>query len=311
MDGTDFYDVLGVKRTATQEEIKRAYRKLARKYHPDVNTEAGADAKFKEAGEAFSVLSDPEKRAQYDAGGTAGFRPGSGSDFTPPPGWEQGYAFTGHPQGADHAAFGDIFEDILRSAGDQQGFSARQGGQDQHAKIVLDLADSYSGATRILTLRMPHLDAQGHVGLIDRNVSVHVPKGVVEGQHIRLKGQGLPGAKTSGDLFLEVGFAPHPLFRLDGRDVYLDLPITPWEAALGGKITMPTPTGQVDLKIPKNARSGQRLRLKGRGLPAPVAGDLYAVLKIVNPPVASAKARAFYEQMAREVSFDPRAKMGG
>lgn len=311
MDRDAYYKVLGVERTASADEIKRAYRKLARKYHPDVNPDPEADVKFKQAGEAFAVLGDAEKRAEYDAG-PAGFQPGSGSDFTPPPGWEQGFSFTGHPDGADHAAFGDFFEDIMRGAGGRGGARAQQGGQDQHAKITLDLTDVFAGATRVLTLRMPQMDAQGRLALVDRNISVTVPKGIQAGQHIRLKGQGMPGMGqgAAGDLFLEVAFAPHPLYRVDGRDLYLDLPVTPWEAALGGKVKMPTPTGKVDLKIPKNAKSGQKLRLKGRGLPAPVAGDFYAVLKIVNPPVASSKAREFYEQMAREVSFDPRAEMG-
>ena len=312
MGGKTYYDVLKVASSASQDEIKRAYRKLARKYHPDVNSDEGADAKFKEAGAAFAVLGDAEKRAEYDAGGSTGFRPAGGQDFTPPPGWDQGYSFTGHPGSTDQAAFGDMFEEILRGAGRSGGFSAQQGGQDQHAKIMLDLVDVIEGGTRVLTLRMPHVDAQGRVGTIDRNISVSVPKGIAEGQHIRLKGQGQPaiGQGPAGDLFLEVTLAPHPLFRLDGRDIYLDLPITPWEAALGGKVKMPTPSGQVDLTIPKNAKAGQKLRLKGRGVPGPVAGNLYAVLKIVNPPVTSAKVQEFYEQMAREVSFDPRVKMG-
>lgn len=312
MDRIAYYDILGVDRTAGPDEIKRAYRKLARKYHPDVNSDPDADAKFKQAGEAFAVLGNAQKRAEYDAGGPDRFQPGDGAASSPPPGWEQGFSFTGHPDSGDHAAFGDFFEDIMRDAAKGQGFRAQHGGQDQHARITLELSDVYEGATRSLTLRMPQLDPQGRLQMVDRKISVTVPKGVQAGQHIRLKGQGMPGLgqAAAGDLFLEVAFAPHPLYRVDGRDLYLDLPVTPWEAALGGKVKMPTPTGKVDITIPKNAKSGQKLRLKGRGIPASVAGDFFAVLKIVNPPVASTKARAFYEQMAREIRFDPRAEMG-
>lgn len=312
MEHQDYYEVLGVDRSATQDEVKRAYRKLARKYHPDVNPDQDADAKFKAAGEAFAVLGDAEKRADFDAGGTDPVQSYSGDSATPPPGWEQGFSFKDDPGGAPHAAFSDVFEEILRGRGQHGGFSGSSENQDQHAKIALDLTDVYEGASRILSLRTPQVDGQGRVGMVDRNISVSVPKGILEGQHIRLKGQGKSGAGRggAGDLFLEVAFSAHPLYRVDGRDVFLDLPITPWEAALGGKIKMPTPGGAVELNIPKNAKTGQRLRLKGRGIPAPIAGDFYAILKIVNPPVASVKAQEFYEKMAREVSFDPRMEMG-
>ncbi|EPX80122.1 DnaJ C-terminal domain-containing protein [Litoreibacter arenae] len=316
MDYKDYYKALGVERTATQDEIKRAYRKLARKYHPDVNTEDGADAKFKEAGEAFAVLGDAEKRAAYDQ---LGAEPqGGGQGFRPPPDWDQRYHFSERPHGAggpDDAAFSDFFENLFRSGSRAEGFTSRRqaAGQDQHARVVLDLEDAYHGTTRVLTMQSPEMDDAGRLVMKNRSVSVKIPKGVREGQHIRLKGKGSPGfgGGPAGDLFLEVSFAPHPTYRIDGRDIYVDLPVAPWEAALGGKISMPTPAGEVGVTVPKNARAGQKLRLKGRGLPGKRAGDLYAVLKIVNPPKINDKARALYEQMAQEMKFDPRKNMEG
>ena len=314
MDYKDYYKALGVDRTATQDEIKKAYRKLARKYHPDVNADQDADAKFKEAGEAFAVLGDAEKRAAYDALGAEPPRGGQG--FRPPPDWEQGYQFSDPPHGAggpEDAAFSDFFENLFRSGARAEGRTSgmRAAGQDQHARVTLDIGDAFSGTSRVLTMRVPEMDDAGRMVLKDRNVSVKIPKGVREGQHIRLKGKGSPGigGGPAGDLFLEVAFAPHPTYRIDGRDIYVDLPVTPWEASLGGKVTMPTPGGEVGITIPENARTGQKLRLKGRGLPGKLAGDLYAVLKIVNPPTTTQAGQALYEQMAKEMSFDPRKSM--
>jgi curved DNA-binding protein len=314
MDYKDYYKALGVDRTASQDEIKKAYRKLARKYHPDVNPDGDADAKFKAAGEAFAVLGDDEKRAAYDDLGSA--PQGGGQGFRPPPNWKQGYQFSEPPTGAggpDDAAFSDFFENLFRSGSRSEGFSSRMqaAGQDQHARVTLDIGDAFAGTSRVLTMRAPEMDEAGRMVLKDRSISVKIPEGVHEGQHIRLKGKGLPGigGGPAGDLFLEVAFAPHPTYRIDGRDIYVDLPVTPWEAALGGKVAMPTPSGEVGLTVPKNARTGQKLRLKGRGLPGRIAGDLYAVLKIVNPPVTSDAGQALYQQMAKEMSFDPRADM--
>jgi len=315
MDYKNYYKSLGVDRTATQDEIKRAYRKLARKYHPDVNSDEDADAKFKEAGEAFAVLGDVEKRAAYD--GLGAEPQGGGQGFRPPPNWEQNYQFSDPPHGAggpDDAAFSDFFENMFRSGSRSEGFSSRMqtAGQDQHARVTLDIGDAFRGTSRVLTMRVPEMDDAGRIVLKDRNISVKIPKGVHEGQHIRLKGKGAAGigGGPAGDLFLEVAFAAHPTYRIDGRDIHVDLPVTPWEAALGGKVAMPTPGGEVGITIPKNARTGQKLRLKGRGLPGKRPGDLYAVLKIVNPPVTSDEGRALYEQMAKEISFDPRKSMG-
>jgi curved DNA-binding protein len=317
MDYKDYYKILGVERTATQDEIKRAYRKLARKYHPDVNKEADAETKFKEAGEAYEVLKDPEKRAAYDQ---LGSNWQAGQEFRPPPGWDSGFEFSGGGYTeADADSFSDFFENLFGGARGgpgggrtyrRQEFHAQ--GQDHHARIEVSLKDAYEGATRTITLHAPEVDAAGHVVVKDRTIRVTIPKGITAGQHIRLAGQGSPGMGQgrAGDLFLEVQFQQDKVFEVDGRDVYVDLPIAPWEAALGGKVKVPTPAGTVELSVPKGARSGQKLRLKGRGIPSKQPGDLYAVLQIVVPPADSAKATELYEQMARDMKFNPRARLG-
>jgi curved DNA-binding protein len=318
MEYKDYYKILGVERGATQDEIKRAYRKLARASHPDVNKEAGAEAKFKEAGEAYEVLKDPEKRAAYDELG-ANWK--QGQEFRPPPNWDAGFEFSGggYTQ-ADASQFSDFFEGLfggMRGArGGGAGFGTRREfhaqGEDHHAKIEIDLADAYTGAKRAITLRMPEVDAQGHVTVKDRTLNVTIPKGIREGQHIRLAGQGAPGMGKgpAGDLYLEVRFAPDPIYRVEGKDVYLDLPIAPWEAALGASIKAPTPSGPVMLKVPPNSTKGRTMRLKGRGLPGSPPGDLHAVLKIVLPPADTDKAKEVYKEMERELPFDPRAGLG-
>lgn len=316
MDYKDYYEILGLERTATQDDIKRAYRKLARKYHPDVNKEADAETKFKEAGEAYEVLKDPEKRAAYDQLG-ANWQ--AGQEFRPPPGWDEGFEFSGGGfEGTDQAAFSDFFENLFgrgraRGGGGytRQEFHAH--GQDHQARISIDLRDAYQGATRTISLRAPEVDDDGHVSVRERSIRVKIPKGITEGQHIRLAGQGTPGVGQgrAGDLYLEIQFQPDPTYTVEGRDVFLNLPIAPWEAALGGKVKCPTPGGTVDLTVPKNARTGQKLRLRGRGIPGTPDGDLYAVLQIAVPPAVTEEDRAFYEKMAQDMNFDPRAKLGG
>lgn len=308
MDHRDYYETLGLKRDASPEEVRKAYRKLARKYHPDVALEPDAETRFKEVNEAFEVLKDPERRRAYDQLGQA--KPHS-QRYQPPPGWEGGFKFSeAAPVGGE--TFSDLFETLFRRGADPSGLGGGRV-QDSHARIQIDVEDSYRGATRQLRLRMPVVDATGSVSVEDRNVSVVIPKGIREGQHIRLTGRGMPtfdGGKA-GDLFLEVSFAAHPFYRVLGADLYLDLPIAPWEAALGAKIVMPTPGGKVELQIPKNARTGQKLRLKGRGLPGPSPGDIFATLKIVNPKVSTEEARALFERMAKEMPFDPRSELEG
>ena len=318
MEFEDYYKIMGIKRDATQDEIKRAYRKLARKYHPDVSKEADAEEKFKRLGEAYEVLKDPEKRSAYDQ---LGKNWKAGQDFNPPPGWDAGFEFSGGgftgAGGGDSQAYSDFFESLFgRRAGGFTGSAGRGDfharGQDHHAKVLIDLEDAYHGATRHITLQVPELDPGGHVVTRKRTLKVRIPKGVKQGQQIRLAGQGAPGMGQggSGDLYLEIEFKPHPFYRVEGRDVYLDLSVAPWEAALGGKVKVPTPAGVLDLKIPPGSTSGKKMRLKGKGIPGKQPGDFYVQLKIVLPPSDSEKARAFYENMKQELPFNPRAALG-
>jgi curved DNA-binding protein len=312
MEFKDYYAVMGVARDATQDEIKRAYRKLARKYHPDVSKEPDAEGRFKELGEAYEVLKDPEKRAAYDQLGR-GFR--AGEEFHPPPGWDAGFEFSrGGFEAGDAAAFSEFFESLFGGlrGGATRSASFRARGQDHHAKVLVDLEDSLHGATRAITLRTPELTPDGRVTIREHALNVRIPKGVRPGQQIRLAGQGGAGAGKSpaGDLYLEVEFRPHPLYRVDGTDLYLDLPVAPWEAALGATVTAPTPAGPVELKIPAGSTPGRKLRLKGRGIPAREPGDLYVVLQIVLPRADSEPARELYRRMQQELNFDPRAGLG-
>ena len=316
MDYKDYYKILGVQRGATQDEIKRAYRKLARKYHPDVSKEANAEEKFKELQEANEVLKDPEKRAAYDQLGSQWRQ---GQQFTPPPDWGTGFEHSrSHGFGGDDAGFSDFFSSLFGARG---GFAGGGGGPrgrgfatagDSHtARIQIDLEDAFRGGTQTIELKSPQLSDDGHVTVQPRTLKVNIPSGVMEGQQIRLAGQGSPGVGggPAGDLFLEIGLRPHRLFKVEGRDITVNLPVTPWEAALGATVQTPTLAGPVDLRIPAGAKSGQRLRLKGRGLPASTPGDQYVEIRIVTPPATTPEARAFYEKMQQELPFDPRADM--
>ena len=339
MEFKDYYKVLGVERSASADEIKRAYRKLARKYHPDINKEAGAEDKFKEVSEAYEVLSDAEKRKAYDQFG-ANWK--EGQNFRPPPGWEEQYGFGGaHPGGGQAGAggfgsggfggnasdFSDFFETLFGKAGRARGgaggfsgFSSRGGGggirmkgEDVHARVTIDLADAYNGAQRAISLRIPEQDASGRVTYREKTLNVRIPKGVKEGQHIRLKGQGGPGigGGPAGDLLMEIHFRPDTRFKAEGRDVYLDLPAAPWEAALGAKVKVPMPGGgTLEVKIPAGSQCGRKLRLKGKGIPGKIPGDFYVVIQVVLPPADTGKAKELYEQMKRELDFNPRAGLG-
>ena len=315
MEFKDYYKLMGVERDATQDQIKRAYRKLARKYHPDVSKEPDAEARFKEVGEAYEVLKDPEKRAAYDQLG-ANWK--AGSDLNPPPDWDAGFEFGGGGYtGGDSANYSDFFESLFG-----QGFSSAQGGrarggfhargEDHHAKVFINIEDAFHGATRGITLRHPELDKSGHVINREHTLNVKIPKGVKEGQRIRLSGQGAPGMGKgpAGDLYLEIDFNPHSIYRVEGRDLTLDLPVAPWEAALGATVKTPTPEGSVDLKIPAGTRSGQKLRLKGRGIPGTPPGDIYVIPQIALPAADSEAAKALYRKMEQELAFNPRSKLG-
>lgn len=308
----DYYETLGVKRDATQDQIKNAYRKLARKFHPDVSKEADAEARFKEMGEAYKVLKDPESRASYDRLG-ANWQ--NGQDFQPPPNADAGFEYGGRGAQAgfgDASDFGEYFEQMF---GHQTGFgqgrrrNVHAQGEDHHAKVEIDLEDAYRGAERNISLRMPVVDDNGHVVTKDRTLSVNIPKGIRAGQTLRLAGQGGPGVGEgkAGDLYLEIVFRPHPRYRVDGRDVYVDLPLAPWEAALGASVNVPIPEGSVELTIPPNSVGGRKLRLKGKGIPGKEAGDLYVVLTIVLPPADTEAAKEAYRKLQEAVPFNPRA----
>jgi curved DNA-binding protein len=306
----DYYKVMGVARDATEAQIKQAYRKLARKYHPDVSKEKDAEARFKEVGEAYEVLKNAEKRAAYDHLGQ--HRPGD--DFRPPPNWDSGFEFSGpNPGNADYS---DFFESLFGAQGRGRGtgrnaFRADHG-EDHHAKVSLDLEASLNGGSRAFTLAMPEFDADGRLVSRDRVLNVQIPKGVTAGQQIRLAGQGArpSGEGKAGDLYIEVEFRPHPLYRIEGRNLTLELPVTPWEAALGASVQTPTPGGKVDLKIPAGSHAGSKLRLKGRGIPANPPGDLYVELQIALPAATDEAAKAAYAAMAAALPFNPRANLG-
>ncbi len=308
----DYYAVLGVPRDASQEDIKRAYRRLARKYHPDVSKAGDAEERFKELQEAYAVLKDAGKRVAYDQLGS-NWR--AGQEFSPPPGWDFDFEFQrAGPAGVDASAFSDFFEALfghgLHNATTDRA-ALRMRGQDLHVRLPITLEDAYRGTVRPIHLLVPDVDPQGNAVTRNRELQVKIPAGTIQGQHIRLAHQGAPGlgGASPGDLYLLIEFEYHPLFRSDGRDVHLTLPITPWEAALGATVHVPTLGGPVQLKVPPGSQSGQRLRLKGRGLPGASVGDQYVELKIVTPVARDAAARSFYERMARELPFDPRADL--
>lgn len=313
MEYKDYYKILGVSRQATADEIKKAYRKLARKFHPDVSKEPNAEARFKEINEASEVLQDAEKRAAYDQLG-AGWQ--SGQSFKPPPGWQGGFgARGGAGGGAADADFSEFFSNLFgqsRGGAPRGGSPFRSRGQDHEAKVMIDLDDTFTGATRSVTLRVPEIDANGLQHDRVRKLEVRIPKGVREGQKIRLAGQGGAGMAggATGDMLLEIGFNPHPIYRPEGRDLYVTLPVAPWEAALGATAKAPTPAGVVEVNVPVGSRTGRKLRLKGRGIPGEPPGDLYLLLEIVAPPADSDRARELYETMARELAFNPRRELG-
>lgn len=320
MDYKDYYKILQVSKDASQEEIKRAYRKLARKYHPDVNKDANAELKFKEINEAHEVLKDVEKRKAYD---TVGSNWQAGQDFKPPPEWATRFrSARSGSKGASPEHFSDFFESLF--GGGSAHFSTREfssvgegfhdRGEDLHAKVSITLEDSYHGAKRTITLNRTVGDGNGALTIKPQSLHVSIPKGVIEGQQIRLEGQGEVGYGKGprGNLFLEIVFEPHPLFTVSKRDIFLVLPVTPWEAALGATIAVPTLGGKVDLKLPANSQTGQKLRLKGRGLSSKTqVGNQYVTLAIHTPAAKTAEQRKLYETMAQLMPYNPRSGFGG
>lgn len=299
MEYKDYYKILGVERDASEADIKKAYRRLARKYHPDVSKEKDAEQRFKEIGEAYEVLKDSQKRQSYDQLG-ANWQ--AGQEFRPPPGWEQaGFGgFGGHAGGFNRASgFSDFFESLFgagfaQSAGGQQAF--RQSGQDQSAAIDVSIAEAFHGASK--TIRLSN----------GKSLQVKIPQGITSGKKIRLSGQGSPGVNggVSGDLYLEVNVVNDAIYELQGKDIYHDVRITPWEAALGEKIPVTTLGGQVEIKIPAGSQSGRKMRLSGKGLPGRPAGDFYVRLNIFAPPANTEEEKNLYQQMKNTFQFNPR-----
>jgi curved DNA-binding protein len=301
----DHYRTLGVARGASQQEIKRAYRRLARRYHPDVSSEAGAEERFKEVGEAYEVLSDTEKRSAYDAMGRQ-WR--TGRHFrSAPAGGVGGFGFGRARAEGGVRDFGDFFESLFRgSFHTDRDRPYRTRGEDVEVELTLTLEEAFSGVTKTLMLKRP-APPSGIRLRSSRRVRVRVPPGVTDGQRLKLPGQGGAGAATAGDLYATVSLAPHPYFRVLGRDIHLDLPLTPWEAALGAIVQAPTLGGMVELRIPKGAEPGRKLRLRGRGLPGEPSGDQLVQLRIMAPPATTPEAEALYRRLAETLRHDPRA----
>lgn len=305
-DYKDYYAVLGVDRQATPEQIRHAYKRLAHKYHPDISKETNAEEKFKSLQEAYDVLKDPEKRKAYDE---LGSNWKAGQDFRPPPDWQQRHEGQQFRE-EDMAGFSDFFSELFgrsRRGGGFEGFQQR--GSDQHAKILIHLEEAYQGGMRTLQLQVPTVDVEGRVQSTLKTLKVTIPPGATQGQQLRLAGQGGPGVggAPAGDLYLEIDIEPHALYSLQGRDVYLTLPVSPWEAALGADIKVPTLGGAVGLKLAPASQSGQKLRLKGRGMPGkPQPGDQYAILQIMTPEPHTEAQRSLYQKMAETMPFNPR-----
>jgi curved DNA-binding protein len=305
----DYYASLGLERGATDAAIKSAYRKLAHKYHPDVSKEPGAEAKFKEVAEAYQTLKDPEKRAAYDRLGTHA----PGEEFRPPPGWAP------QSQGSEES-FEDIdLADLLAGLAGRAGRGARSGGrmsfrgEDYEVRTAITIEQAFHGTLIDLNISVPEYDAEGRMRRVPKSMNVRVPKGVTDGQRLRLAGKGGPGINggPDGDLYLTLNLLPHRIYRVDGHDLHLDLPLAPWEAALGTSIEVPTPGGPVQMKIPAGVAAGQKLRLAGRGLPLPKSGsgDLYVAALIVMPKTTSSRERELFKELAEASSFAPRSEL--
>jgi curved DNA-binding protein len=335
MKYTDYYAVLGVAREAPEAEIKKAYRRLARQYHPDVSKDPEGERKFKEVAEAWATLRDPEKRAAYDQLG----RHGPGEEFQPPPDWARRYgagagAGAGPGAGAADGAGGFSFEDLdlsdlFAELSRARGGAGRGGGagpagatpgaggprplrgEDYEASAQISLEDAFAGAVVELDLAIPEYDDSGRLTRRARPFKARIPKGATDGQRLRLPGKGGRGFNggRDGDLYLNISLRPHPLFRADGHDLYLDLPVAPWEAALGATVEVPTMSGTVRLKVPPATHAGKQLRLAGRGLPNPRggAGDLYAIVHVVVPTVLDAREKELFEALAAASKFEPRS----
>lgn len=312
MEFKDYYKIMGVDENATADDIKKAYKRLARKYHPDVSKEKDAEQRFKDVGEAYEVLKDPEKRREYDQLRAYG---GGSGQFTPPPGWNRGGGYERADFGAE--GFSDFFEAMFRRGGGfsrhdfgDGGAQMRMRGEDTHVELPLFLEEAFKGTEKTVELRVPEIDERGLRTQRTRKLKIKIPPGSSEGSVLRIKGQGGSGfgGGENGDLLATVRLAPHPLYTVEGKNLTLIAPVTPWEAALGGKLTVPTLKGRTLVTLPANSQNGAKLRLSGQGLPGMPPGDLFVVLKIVVPPNVTEGARTHYEKLAKEYAgFNPRA----
>jgi curved DNA-binding protein len=301
----DYYSILGVERTASEDDIKKAYRKLAKKYHPDVSKESNAEERFKEIAEAYATLKDKEKRAAYDQ---LGSHP-SGQEFRPPPDWWR--QFGESQSGFENIDLGDLFAGLAGGQGRRrQRGDMRIPGEDYEVAIHITLEQAFHGAEIELELSMPEYDENGFMHRVPRKLKVRIPRGATDGQRLKLPGKGGKGLNggRDGDLYLNITLHPHSLFRVSGHDIYLDLPLAPWEAVLGTKVKVPTLAGPVNMTIPAGTRAGQKLRLAGRGLPRPTsgAGDLFAIAQIAVPTVVNDRERTLFSQLAETSTFNPR-----
>ncbi|MCB1670353.1 MAG: DnaJ C-terminal domain-containing protein [Gammaproteobacteria bacterium] len=317
MEFKDYYDILGVKPDDDKQAIKKAYRRLARKYHPDVSSEHDAENRFKEVSEAYEVLGDDTRRAEYDQLRRYGRK---GESFTPPPGWE---GFSGTGGASQQGDFSDFFETIFGAgfagakrgsrgfAGSEDFYSTR--GRDVEIEMPVFLEDTLREEAKTIEYRLPHYDESGRLEDVKKTLRVKIPKGVTDGERIRLRNQGGPGFGDgpAGDLYLRIRLVPHPLYDVVGNDLNLTLPVSPWEAALGASVTVPTLTGKISLTIKPDSQTGTRLRVKGRGLPGKESpGDLYVILKVVMPDRSSEKDRKLWQQLADQADFNPRKNLG-
>ncbi|MGB0360744.1 MAG: DnaJ C-terminal domain-containing protein [Endozoicomonas sp.] len=311
MEFKDYYKILGVEADANDKTIKAAYRKLARKYHPDVSDQPDAESQFKEIAEAYEVLKDGARRAEYDELRTYG---GSQESFRPPPGWQSSNSWSG---GDDYfqGDFSDFFSSMFGSAGSSRAHdfgrsSFSQRGQDLEKELPIVLEDTQTQESKAISYSIPQYDDHGHISQVNKTLNVKIPVGVSDGEQIRLKGQGAPGigGAENGDLYLRIRFVPHPFFDVEGHNLIITLPISPWEAALGTKVTIPTLSGKINMTVPADSQSGQRLRVKGKGLHGKkVQGDLYALLKIVIPE-NNESIKEQWQKLAELAPFNPRAE---
>ena len=311
MDFKDYYDILGVQPDAETKDIKTAYRKLARKYHPDMNADAGAEDRFKEVAEAYEVLKDAGTRAEYDE--LRQYRNRAGGGFEPPPGWQSSRGSSGAGGAHFDGDFSDFFNSIFSGGGGQsrQQPSGRRG-RDAEIELPIFLEETVSEASKRVEYLIPVVE-NGQLQEVKKSLNVKIPVGVQDGERIRLKGQGGAGLgdAPNGDLYLHIRLVPHPLFDVEGHNLVITVPIAPWEAVLGAKVTIPTLSGKINLTVAPNSQSGQRLRIKGKGLASKTGqGDLFALLKIVIPATANTRVKELWQSLSEEAQFDPRSEWG-